>query len=78
MDADLQAELAAEVDAAFGETVAFHPKADGRDDPDRDASEIVAVLRTGERGDAIGGERRQSGRGCSARGRIPLPSWLVS
>ena len=69
MDADLRAELAGEVDATFGETVAFHPKANGTDDPDRDASEIVAVLCTGERGDAIGGERRKTIRvGVNASG----------
>ncbi|TRD16961.1 hypothetical protein [Palleronia caenipelagi] len=49
MDAELRAELMAEVDDAFAEAIRHLPMAQGRPDPARLPSEIVAILRTGDR-----------------------------
>ncbi len=49
MDRSLKDELLAEVDEVWSETVRHLPLATGLKDPERVASEIVAVLRTGDR-----------------------------
>ncbi|KPD11613.1 hypothetical protein AN476_15090 [Phaeobacter sp. 11ANDIMAR09] len=56
----------AEVDDVWSEAVRHLPLADGRKDPERDAVEFTAVLRTGDR-DA---ERMNFGRGNNARAGV--------
>ena len=63
MDSSLREDLMAEVDDVWSEAVRHLPLADGRKDPERDAMEFTAVLRTGDR-DA---ERMSFGRGHNAR-----------
>lgn len=66
MDRRLREDLMAEVDAVFSETLRHLPLAAGRQDPDRDAVEIAAVLRTGDRGS----ERMSFGRAAIARSGV--------
>lgn len=66
MDRSLREDLMVEVDDVWSETVRHLPLADGRKDPERDAVEFTAVLRTGDR-DA---ERMSFGRGNSARAGV--------
>lgn len=66
MDQSLREDLMAEVDDVWSESVRHLPLADGRKDPERDAAEFTAVLRTGDR-DA---ERMKFGRGNSARAGV--------
>lgn len=66
MDRSLRQDLMAEVDDVWAEVVRHLPLADGRQDPDRDAVEFVAVLRTGDRNV----ERMNFGRGNSARSGV--------
>lgn len=66
MEASLREDLMAEVDDVWAEQVRHLPLADGRQDVDRAATEIVAVLRTGDRD----GEAMNFGRGIAARSRV--------
>ena len=66
MDRSLREDLMAEVDDVWAETVRHLPLAAGQKDPGRDAAEIAAVLRTGDR-DA---ERMNFGRGNNARAGV--------
>lgn len=66
MYTSLRAELMAEVDGVWSETVRHLPLAAGIKDPARDTAELVAVLRTGDR-DA---ERVSFGRSNGARAGI--------
>lgn len=66
MDRSLREDLMAEVDDVWSEAVRHLPLADGRKDPERDALEFTAVLRTGDR-DA---ERMNFGRGNNARAGV--------
>lgn len=63
MERSLREELMAEVDDVWAETIRHLPLMDGRRDPDREAIELAAVLRTGERET----ERMSFGRGSNTR-----------
>lgn len=49
MDADVRAELMAEVDEEWAERLRHLPMKAGQPDPDRQVAELHALLRTGER-----------------------------
>ncbi|MBR9651911.1 hypothetical protein [Thalassovita aquimarina] len=66
MDPALREDLKAEVDDVWSETVRHLPLAGGQQDPGRAASEIAAVLRTGDRG----AEGMNFGRGVRARAGV--------